>query len=661
MAGTAPIAMIASGSAALAALLGATVMGAWVLGLRAVVQLSPNLAPIQFNTALCLLLSGSSLLLGDHGYRIGSLIGSTAVAFIAGATAVEYLFTINLGIDQLVVDASFGVARTLTPGRMSPQTVTALLGIAAILIATNFISVATASAVRGVGGFVVGGIAMTALIGNATGINQTTGWLSFTRVSPQTGFGLLMIATSLVARAWRDRSEPSVPRWIMSATVVGSLLVGVLIFLGVNRLEPGGSTSILPEVTLALFVALGAAFGAVMAQHAKATAATRDAVAAKSRIESLLAHLVQAELVAKLALENTHQGVWDLNVASGVTTVDDGFRKIIGREPLVNPIQDETWRSVVHPDDAATVRAALRATLEGEENLYEANFRVKTAVGGWLWVNSRGRVVERGPDGRALRMVGTLRDITEQQQSREALERATESLRQARKLEAVGRLAGGIAHHINNHMTVVIGRSDLLRRAPGADQQASLHAINSAAEDTAALCRQLLAYGRRQFLQPASFDLNELVRETANVLGGTLAPRLRLVLALKAAPSRCFADARQIEWVIEQLLANARDAMPRQGIVRVETANLTVPTASPLLQVPPGRYVMVTVSDQGAGIEPSVLDRLFEPFLTTKDVGQGQGLSLAACYGIVKQSRGDITVRSEPGRGTAVTFCLPEG
>jgi len=265
-------------------------------------------------------------------------------------------------------------------------------------------------------------------------------------------------------------------------------------------------------------------------------------------------------------------------------------------------------------------------------------------------------VVMRNDDGAVTGALSVAVDVSDRVQ-------LEERLRQAQKMEAVGGLAAGIAHDFNNLLTAIMGFSELVlaRSDLAAPVRLDMEQIRGAGSSAAALTQQLLAFSRKQILQPQILDLNQLVERTGKLLQRTIGEDIQLVITLAAPLGRVCADPGQIDQVILNLAVNARDAMPAGGTLTIETANVDFDDAHSARHpdTAAGPHVMVAVSDTGVGMDEAVRAHLFEPFFTTKARGKGTGLGLATVYGIVRQSEGSISVTSEPGRGTTFKVYLP--
>jgi PAS domain S-box-containing protein len=258
-------------------------------------------------------------------------------------------------------------------------------------------------------------------------------------------------------------------------------------------------------------------------------------------------------------------------------------------------------------------------------------------------------------DGHWVRTWGITRDVTE----RVHLE---EQLRNAQQLEAIGRLAGGVAHDFNNILSVIMGHGELLLAASAGDERArnGLEQIRRAADRAASLTQQLLAFSRKQVLQPKVLDMNEAVADVQKMLSRVIGEDIELIASLHPSLLAVKVDPGQMEQVLMNLAVNARDAMPQGGTLRMETSNLEVNAEMARdIELAAGRYVMLRVSDSGHGMDARTMSHIFEPFFTTKPMGKGTGLGLATVYGIVKQSGGSIQVKSEVGQGTTFRIYFP--
>jgi two-component system cell cycle sensor histidine kinase/response regulator CckA len=324
-------------------------------------------------------------------------------------------------------------------------------------------------------------------------------------------------------------------------------------------------------------------------------------------------------------------------------------------------LEGQSVLNVFYEEDKAAVSEQLKTCLQHPRQVYHWQFRKVRKDGSLMWVEEFARAVN-GPDGVVYVLV-VCQDITERKQLEAENEQLTARFYQAQKMEAIGRLAGGVAHDFNNLLTAIIGYSELLldRLNPYDPRRSDVEEIKKAGDQAAALTRQLLAFSRKQVLQPQVLDLNATVSNMEKMLRRLIGEDIDLVTILAPDLGRVKADPGQVEQVLMNLAVNARDAMPQGGKLTIETMNayLDENYARQHADVQPGPYVMLAVSDTGIGMDKETQSHLFEPFFTTKEVGKGTGLGLATIYGIVKQSDGHIWVYSELGQGTTFKIYLP--
>jgi PAS domain S-box-containing protein len=303
-------------------------------------------------------------------------------------------------------------------------------------------------------------------------------------------------------------------------------------------------------------------------------------------------------------------------------------------------------------------RRVMSEALPAQDVLHEVERHGET-----VWI-SETKAPIRSASGETIGLVGIARDVTERVRTESALRRAEEQLLQSQKMEAIGQLAGGVAHDFNNVLSVILGYGEiLLEEMPREDpKHADLSVMVGAAQRAAALTRQLLAFSRRRAVQPDVVDLNTTVWGIDKMLRRIIGEDIDLRTTLASSPATVRADPSQLEQIILNLTVNARDAMPQGGTLRIETATVELDHkyASEHVGVTPGTFVLLRVSDTGSGMDAATQKRIFEPFFTTKEVGRGTGLGLSTVYGIVQQCGGHIVLESEVGKGTTFSIYLPE-
>lgn len=314
------------------------------------------------------------------------------------------------------------------------------------------------------------------------------------------------------------------------------------------------------------------------------------------------------------------------------------------------------FTSLVHPDDLARVLGEMEERAERGEDTFRRQYRAIIKSGEVRWVEDR-VVIVRDPEGRVTHYQGVLLDVTENK-------RLEEQVRQAQKMETVGRLAGGVAHDFNNFLTAIRGYAGLAHDAlrPEDPARADIEQVLKAAERATALTSQLLAFSRRQVIETRPANLNDLILDMEKMVRRLIGEDIELEIHLAPDLGLVRVDPGQITQALVNLLVNARDAMPDGGTVTLATTNVTLDEAAADTPagLAPGSFIRLEVRDNGVGMSSEVQAHLFEPFFTTKEVGQGTGLGLASVYGIVKQHGGHIVVQSEPGWGTTVQIYLPQ-
>ncbi len=368
-------------------------------------------------------------------------------------------------------------------------------------------------------------------------------------------------------------------------------------------------------------------------------------------IKSSEALLAEAQRLA-------HIGSWEWDVVADTVFWSDELYTIFDVDPATR-LTYATYVETIHPDDRSKVESEIeRAGTDGEP--YEVDHRVVRTTGAVRWIQGRGRV-RMGPDG-PISMWGTAQDITERMDAESERDRLRAALFDAQKLEAIGRLAGGVAHDFNNMLTAIKGYSELLLSGlqPGTRPHHEAEQIRRAAEQASSLPEQLLAFARKQPLEAKLVDINTLVTTASELLRHLIGERIELLTIPAPTPAFAKVDPDRVEQILVNLALNARDAMPTGGVLTI-TVSTTEDAELDPSDVGGDReqYVVISVADDGQGMDAATRDRAFEPFFTTKPQGKGSGLGLASVHGTVTQSGGSVQLESEPGRGTTVRLIFP--
>lgn len=404
-----------------------------------------------------------------------------------------------------------------------------------------------------------------------------------------------------------------------------------------------------------------------MAKESKVTSSSKkeerlraEIVLLKEQVRSLEEALQEKEKKLQEIYDEAPIGYHELNEQGKIISMNRTELNMLGytsAEVFGQPI----WKFVVEED---MTRKIILAKLAGDVSFHETFERTyRRQDGSTLTVLVKDRVIKDG-EGKIRGIRSTVEDITERRRSEEALRKSEEQLRQWQKVEAIGNLAGGVAHDFSNLLMTIKGCAEILLRNLEMEdkRREEVIEIQKAAERATSLTRQLLAFARKQVLQPQVVNLNDIVTNMNKILQRLIGEDIQLATLLEPKLWPVKVDPGQMEQVIMNLALNARDAMPRGGQLTIATANVNLNEdfARQHVSMKPGAYVMMTVRDTGCGMDKETLNRIFEPFFTTKEKGKGTGLGLSTVYGIIKQSGGNIWASSELGQGSTFTIYLPK-
>ena len=680
-------------ASAVVAIAAALVLVGWAIDVRPLQTLGFADVTIKANTALGILCAATSLLLitrtpaypGKSRWSIAVLLAIvvTAIGFL---TLAQYVFGVNLGIDRLVFDASSDAGITAHPGRMSAVSATcfALLGPAILLLDVEPGSGFRPSQVLFL---TVAAIGLTSILGYVYGAIPLTGvGQGFQIALPTAVLVLILTAAGLALRA-----DTGFVGRVLSRQAGGVLArrllpfaFGVPFVLGALRAFVSWPTAY-DAATLSAIVAVTTmlAFGLVImwtatvvddadrhrqdAERASVTLALEERSARERAVAEHEARSIaerareQAERAARekgdalsmlrVVLDSAPMGTAMFDREMRLGRVNKAFARMTGV-----PVDDHVGRrlSEIVPDVAALVDLPVSRVLTTGQAVNDVEMTRKVGSGTRHWSASFYPV--RGATGELLGVGAMMQDATDRHQ-------LEHQLAQSQKMEAVGQLAGGVAHDFNNLLTVIKSYSEMTLEElePSNPLVADIMEIRDAADRAAALTGQLLAFSRKQMVQPRLLDVNEVVAGVEKMLKRLIGEHVDLV-CMTSPVDLVMADQGQVEQVLLNLAVNARDAMPDGGRLTIETANVELSDhhdPQRRLGVDRGHYVLLAVSDTGSGMSPDTVQRAFEPFFTTKGAGKGTGLGLATVYGIVKQAKGDIGIYSEVGHGTTIKVYLP--
>ncbi len=415
-----------------------------------------------------------------------------------------------------------------------------------------------------------------------------------------------------------------------------------------ERVETLGNVVLL-ERPLHAEAMLGAIRSAVKARRRQYEVRSASATM-ESAVTLRTAELEAARASLEFALDSADMGSWDLDLASGRIQRSLRHDEIFGYAEPQPEWSIARMLAHVDPHERSRIATAFQDALTS--GTLDIEVAIKGADDRPRWITKKGRI-RRDAEGNPVRLTGVVTDVTTRKE-------ADVQLAQAQKMDAIGQLTGGVAHDFNNLLTPIVGSLDLLRRRHKEDErtQRMIGGALQAAERAATLTQRLLAFARRQALQPTAVDVGALIDGIVDLIRRSLGPTIKVVLEVPATLPSARVDPNQLELALLNLAINARDAMPGGGQLTITITSTDVDDRN-ALGLGAGRYVRILASDTGIGMDKATLARATEPFFSTKGVGKGTGLGLSMIHGLAAQSGGTLTLASEPGRGTSIALWLP--
>ena len=437
--------------------------------------------------------------------------------------------------------------------------------------------------------------------------------------------------------------------------------------IGVLYLENGLTPQVFTPRRMAVLKLL-ASQAAISLQNARLYAELQQENSDRKQSEERYVLAVEALRTSEerfsLAVSGSNEGIFDWDLALDRVYVSRRAQELFGLHPGELWRERRAWRDTLplHRDDVDLQRRGIKAHVAGETLTYDVEFRLIQAAGGWRWFRQRGIALRDG-SGRAYRMVGSIGDITERKAEQEELLRLERRLRQAQQFEAMGTLAGGIAHDFNNILGAILGYGEMVSRdAPqGSRLRRDVDGIMAAGERGRALVDRILAFSRSGVAERIPVHVEEVVREALDLIYANLPDNITIEMRLQTGHAAMLGDPTQVHQVVMNLVTNAVQAMTSGGLLRVslDLVLLAAPHMGTTATISAGEYISLTVKDVGTGIGSEIIERIFDPFFSTKEVGVGTGIGLSLVRAIVNEIGGAIDVESVVGRGSVFTVYLP--
>jgi signal transduction histidine kinase/CheY-like chemotaxis protein len=387
--------------------------------------------------------------------------------------------------------------------------------------------------------------------------------------------------------------------------------------------------------------------------------------AGEARYRELYEELKVREERLNFSLESAGCGLWDWAIETGQMYFDPNYYRMIGYEPASFPATFDEWKKRVHTDDIEAAEVALHDCMAGRTENYTSEYRLLTATGQWLWVMDKGDVIERKEDGSPLRFIGLHVDISGRVAAEQQRQELEAQLRQKYKVEAIGLMAGGMAHNFNNNLAIILGSVELAQRRIEQGHKAVplLENIKTAALRSRDLVQQVLVYSRKGVINKEQINPAEVVKQTVKLLQLTIPATVQIQCRIESGADahHVRGDATQIQEALINLCNNAVYAMEEKGTLKISVnhAQLSASQLPPQVKLPDSGFVQIAVMDSGSGVAAEIQDKVFDPFFTTKEVHAGTGMGLATVQGVMDQHGGFVKLDSAPGRGAEFSLFFP--